>query len=94
MEKYSYEYNYPIEYYSPPHVHLEYDYNTKNNLNNLNEAEIKALHLEEYKNKYEVIKKLKNKQFIQKCNKSINVSRRRNHQKNPKIRKNIKKSKF
>ena len=40
MEKYSYEYNYPIEYYSPPHVHLEYDYNTKNDLNNLNEAEI------------------------------------------------------
>ncbi len=73
MEKYSYEYNYPIEYYSPPHVHLEYDYNTKNDLNNLNEAEIKALHLEEYKNKCEEIKKLKNKQFIQQCNKNALV---------------------
>jgi hypothetical protein len=42
MEKYCYEYNYPIEYYSPPHAHLEYQNHLRDDLN-LNEAEKKSI---------------------------------------------------
>ena len=58
---------YPVEYFNP-HVHLEYDYN--NNLD-LNEAEIKALQHEEYKNKYDERKIIKNMEFINKYNKNV-----------------------
>ena len=36
----------------------------------LNEAEIKALQQEEYKNKYEKIKEIKNREYINKYNKN------------------------
>ena len=65
MEKVYSRFYYPIEYYNP-HVHLEYN---NNNLG-LNEAEIKALQHEEYKNRYEQIKELKNKEYIKKYGKS------------------------
>ena len=65
MEKAFSKFNYPIEYYHP-HVHLEYNYENPG----LNEAEIKALQQEEYKNKYEKIKEIKNKEYINKYNKS------------------------
>ena len=65
MEKIYSRYYYPIEFYNP-HVHLEYNHNKLG----LNEAEIKALEEEEYKNKYEKIKELKSKQFTMKYNKS------------------------
>ena len=60
--------NYPIEFYNP-HVHLEYDCN--NNYSSLNEAEIKALHYEEFKIKNEQTKKLKNKEFLDKYSKNV-----------------------
>ena len=65
MEKIYSRYYYPIEFYNP-HAHLEYNHNKLG----LNEAEIKALEEEEYKNKYEKIKELKSKQFTMKYNKS------------------------
>ena len=58
---------YPVEYFNP-HVHLEYD---NNNYPDLNEAEIKALQYEEYKNKNNENKKLKNQEFTNKY--SINL---------------------
>jgi len=64
MEKAFSKFNYPIEYYHP-HVHLEYNYENPG----LNEAEIKALQQEEYKNKYEKIKEIKNREYINKYNK-------------------------
>ena len=64
MEKTFSKFNYPIEYYHP-HVHLEYNYENPG----LNEAEIKALQQEEYKNKYEKIKEIKNREYINKYNK-------------------------
>ena len=67
MAKNVYGAYYPVEYFNP-HVHLEYDYN--NNLN-LNEAEIQALQHEEYKNKYDERKKIKNMEFINKYNKNV-----------------------
>ena len=66
MEKVYSRFYYPIEFYNP-HVHLEYNYNIDKDLN---EAEIKASQQEEYKNKYEQIKKLKQKEYIRKYNKS------------------------
>ena len=66
MEKIYSRFYYPIEFYNP-HVHLEYDYN---NAMGLNEAEIKALQQEEYKNRYKQVKELKQREFIKKYNKS------------------------
>ena len=66
MKKSKYGVYYPVEYFNP-HVHLEYEYN---NNSDLNEAEMKALELEEYKNRYNEVKKLKNKEFINKYNKN------------------------
>ena len=65
MEKIYSRYYYPIEYYNP-HAHLECNYNTIGH----NEAEIKALHEEEYKNKYIQMKELKEKEYFKKYNKS------------------------
>lgn len=65
MEKSFPKFYYPIEYYHP-HVHLEYNYENPG----LNEAEIKALQQEEYKNNYEKIKEIKNREYINKYNKS------------------------
>ena len=65
MEKIYSRYYYPIEYYNP-HAHLECNYNTIGH----NEAEIKALHEEEYKNKYNQMKELKQKEYFKKYNKS------------------------
>ena len=65
MEKAFSKFYYPIEYYHP-HVHLEKNYENPG----LNEAEIKALQQEEYKNKYEKIKEIKNREYINKYNKS------------------------
>ena len=67
MKKSKYGVYYPVEYFNP-HVHLEYDCN---NNSDLNEAEMKALELEEYKNRYNEVKKLKNKEFINKYNKNV-----------------------
>ena len=58
---------YPVEYFNP-HVHLEYN---NDNYTDLNEAEIKALQYEEYKNKNNENKKLKNQEFKNKY--SINL---------------------
>ena len=66
MEKIFSRFYYPIEFYNP-HVHLEYNYNGDIGPN---EAEIKALQLEEYKNKKAKMKKIKQKEFIKKYNKS------------------------
>ena len=57
--------SYPVEYFNP-HVHLEYDFNK----NNLNEAEMKALQHEEYRNKNDKIKDIKNREYIQKYGQS------------------------
>lgn len=78
MENYTYEFYSPIEY-NNPHVHLEYDYN---NYSGLNTAEIKALQLEEYKNKNEEIKKLKNKEYFKKYNKNILIHQEEEKMKN------------
>ena len=67
MKKNKYGVYYPVEYFNP-HVHLEYDCNSNSDLN---EAEMKALELEEYKNRYNEVKKLKNKEFINKYNKNV-----------------------
>ena len=58
---------YHVEYFNP-HVHLGYD---NNNYPDLNEAEIKALQYDEYKNKNTENKKLKNQEFTNKY--SINL---------------------
>ena len=76
MEKVS-RFYYPIEYYNP-HVHLEYNFDNSG----LNEAEIKALLHEEYKNKYEKIKELKNKEYINKYNKSAQLFEEEQRMKN------------
>ena len=81
MEKYCYEYNYPIEYYSPPHAHLEYQNHLRDDLS-LNEAEIKALQQEEYKNKNEEIKKIKKQRFIDNCNKNAQIYQEEEKMKN------------
>jgi len=65
MEKAFSKFYYPIEYYHP-YVQLEKNYENPG----LNEAEIKALQQEEYKNKYEKIKEIKNREYINKYNKS------------------------
>ena len=67
MQKNIYGAYYPVEYFNP-HVHLEYDYN---NISELNEAEMKALQHEEYKNKYDERQKLKNMEFTNKYNKNV-----------------------
>ena len=77
MEKIYSRYYYPIEFYNP-HVHLEYNHNKLG----LNEAEIKALEEEEYKNKYEKIKELKTKQFTMKYNKSAILYKEEQRMKN------------
>ena len=77
MEKIYSRYYYPIEFYNP-HVHLEYNHNKLG----LNEAEIKALEEEEYKNKYEKIKELKSKQFTMKYNKSAILYKEEQRMKN------------
>ena len=66
MEKIYSTFYYPIEYYNP-HVHLEC-----NNFKTigLNEAELKALQQEEFKNKYAKMKELRQQEFIKKCNKT------------------------
>ena len=65
MEKIYSRYYYPIEYYNP-HAHLECNYYTIGH----NEAEVKALHEEEYINKYIQMKELKEKEYFKKYNKS------------------------
>ena len=77
MEKIYSRYYYPIEFYNP-HAHLEYNHNKLG----LNEAEIKALEEEEYKNKYEKIKELKSKQFTMKYNKSAILYKEEQRMKN------------
>jgi hypothetical protein len=78
MEKIYSTFYYPIEYYNP-HVHLEYnDFNTIGP----NEAEIKALKQEEFKNNYAKIKELRQKEFIKKCNKSALLYQEENRMKN------------
>ena len=78
MEKIYSTYYYPIEYYNP-HVHLECnDFNTIGP----NEAEIKALKQEEFKNNYAKIKELRQKEFIKKCNKSALLYQEENRMKN------------
>ena len=65
MQKIYSRYYYPVEYYNP-HAHLEHYFNNTE----LNEAEIKALQQEEYKNKIMQLKELKQKEFNKKFNKS------------------------
>ena len=78
MEKIYSTFYYPIEYYNP-HVHLECnDFNTIGP----NEAEIKALKQEEFKNNYAKIKELRQKEFIKKCNKSALLYQEENRMKN------------
>ena len=78
MEKIYSTFYYPIEYYNP-HVHLECnDFNTIGP----NEAEIKALKQEEFKNNYAKIKELRQKEFIKKCNKSDLLYQEENRMKN------------
>ena len=78
MEKIYSTFYYPIEYYNP-HVHLEC-----NDFNSIgpNEAEIKALKQEEFKNNYAKIKELRQKEFIKKCNKSALLYQEENRMKN------------
>lgn len=61
MKKYYLRNVYPAEYFNP---HVQLEYNIENDLHlDCNEAEIKALQYDEYKNKYEEIKKLKNDNY-------------------------------
>ena len=77
MEKVFSRFYYPIEYYNP-HVHLEYNFDNSG----FNEAEIKALLHEEYKNKYEKIKEIKNKEYVNKYNKSAQLYEEEQRMKN------------
>ena len=61
MQKYYLRRVYPVEYFNP-HVQLEYDIGNDLHLD-FNQAEIKALQYDEYKNKYEEMKKLKNDKY-------------------------------
>ena len=65
MEKVYSCYYYPYEYHNP-HVHLEFN----NNKSSLNEAEAKALQQIEKRNRNVELKKLRQKEFIKKYNKS------------------------
>lgn len=77
MEKVFSRFYYPIEYYNP-HVHLEYNFDNSG----LNEAEIKALLHEDYKNKYEKIKELKREEYVNKYNKSAQLYEEEQRMKN------------
>ena len=68
MQKYYLRSVYPVEYFNP-HVQLEYDIYNDLHLD-CNEAEIKALQYDEYKNKYEEMKKLKNDNYNERFNKN------------------------
>jgi hypothetical protein len=68
MQKYYLRSVYPVEYFNP-HVQLEYDIYNDLHLD-CNEAEIKALQHDEYKNKYEEMKKLKNDNYNERFNKN------------------------
>ena len=75
MEKSHTNFKYPVQFFNP-HVKLEYnDYVFLD----LNEAERKALKHEEYQNKFFEMKKLKNKQYMEKYN--INTLLYQNEQK-------------
>jgi len=68
MQKYYLRSVYPVEYFNP---HVQLEYNLENNLYlNCNEAEIKALQYDEYKNRYEEMKKLKNDNYNEIFNKN------------------------
>ena len=77
MEKVFSRYYYPIEYFNP-HVHLNYNFDNSG----LNEAELKALLHEEYKNKCEKIKEVKNKEYVNKYNKSAQLFEEEQRMKN------------
>ena len=79
MNKNAYGVRYPVEFFNP-HVHLEYD--CTSNHSDLNEAEMKALKYEEYKNKKEENKKIKNKEFIDKYNKNVLIYQEEQKMKN------------
>ena len=68
MQKYYLRNVYPVEYFNP-HVQLEYDIGNDLYLD-CNEAEIKALQYDEFKNKYEEMKKLKNDKYKEIFNKN------------------------
>ena len=68
MQKYYLRSVYPVEYFNP-HVQLEYDIYNDLHLD-CNEAEIKALQYDEYKNRYEEMKKLKNDNYNERFNKN------------------------
>ena len=68
MQKYYLRSVYPVEYFNP-HVQLEYDIGNDLYLD-CNEAEIKALQYDEFKNKYEEMKKLKNDKYKEIFNKN------------------------
>ena len=68
MQKYYLRNVYPVEYFNP-HVQLEYDIGNDLYLD-CNEAEIKALQYDEFKNKYEEMKKLKNDNYKERFNKN------------------------
>lgn len=68
MQKYYLRSVYPVEYFNP-HVQLEYDIGNDLHLD-FNEAEIKALQYDEFKNKYEEMKKLKNDKYKEIFNKN------------------------
>lgn len=68
MQKYYLRSVYPVDYFNP-HVQLEYDIYNDLHLD-CNEAEIKALQYDEYKNKYEEMKKLKNDNYKERFNKN------------------------
>lgn len=68
MQKYYLRSVYPVEYFNP-HVQLEYDIGNDLHLD-FNEAEIKALQYDEFKNKYEEMKKIKNDKYKEIFNKN------------------------
>lgn len=68
MQKYYLRSVYPVEYFNP-HVQLEYDIGNDLHLD-FNEAEIKALQYDEFKNKYEEMKKNKNDKYKEIFNKN------------------------
>ena len=68
MQKYYLRSVYPVEYFNP-HVQLEYDIGNDLHLD-FNEEEIKALQYDEFKNKYEEMKKIKNDKYKEIFNKN------------------------
>ena len=68
MQKYYLRSVYPVEYFNP-HVQLEYDIGNDLHLD-FSEAEIKALQYDEFKNKYEEMKKNKNDKYKEIFNKN------------------------